>query len=163
MKPNKLILCVHLYLDIKTEDGLSHSPGQTGILGYSNFSSTPPSQSLYSYSHTHGQSETLHALNVWSRDRTRTLHAPSLISTLLEGASIRMLPSLTPLLLVSSPLRLVFLSFPPAHLFSISRGLDSWRQKSPRPSSFLGVRPPFSTQTNNTACERWCLLGRKRP
>ncbi|KAM9361769.1 eyes absent homolog 2 [Symphorus nematophorus] len=40
--------------NIKTEDGLSHSPGQTGLLGYSNFSSTPPSQSLYSYSHTHG-------------------------------------------------------------------------------------------------------------
>uniref|UniRef100_A0A7N9APW8 Eyes absent homolog n=1 Tax=Mastacembelus armatus TaxID=205130 RepID=A0A7N9APW8_9TELE len=32
--------------NIKTEDGLSHSPGQTGLLGYSNFSSTPPSQSL---------------------------------------------------------------------------------------------------------------------
>uniref|UniRef100_A0A669CXE8 Eyes absent homolog n=1 Tax=Oreochromis niloticus TaxID=8128 RepID=A0A669CXE8_ORENI len=40
--------------NIKTEDGLSHSPGQTGLLGYSNFSSTPSSQSLYSYSHTHG-------------------------------------------------------------------------------------------------------------
>uniref|UniRef100_A0A674NB63 Eyes absent homolog n=1 Tax=Takifugu rubripes TaxID=31033 RepID=A0A674NB63_TAKRU len=40
--------------NIKTEDGLSHSPGQTGLLGYSNFSGTPPSQSLYSYSHTHG-------------------------------------------------------------------------------------------------------------
>uniref|UniRef100_A0AAQ4S7F9 Eyes absent homolog n=1 Tax=Gasterosteus aculeatus aculeatus TaxID=481459 RepID=A0AAQ4S7F9_GASAC len=33
--------------NIKTEDGLSHSPGQTGLLGYSNFSSTPPGQSLY--------------------------------------------------------------------------------------------------------------------
>uniref|UniRef100_A0A3B4YT62 Eyes absent homolog n=1 Tax=Stegastes partitus TaxID=144197 RepID=A0A3B4YT62_9TELE len=41
--------------NIKTEDGLSHSPGQTGLLGYSNFSTTPPSQSLYSYSHTHGE------------------------------------------------------------------------------------------------------------
>uniref|UniRef100_A0A669AZT4 Eyes absent homolog n=1 Tax=Oreochromis niloticus TaxID=8128 RepID=A0A669AZT4_ORENI len=41
--------------NIKTEDGLSHSPGQTGLLGYSNFSSTPSSQSLYSYSHTHGK------------------------------------------------------------------------------------------------------------
>uniref|UniRef100_A0A8C6KWE2 Eyes absent homolog n=1 Tax=Nothobranchius furzeri TaxID=105023 RepID=A0A8C6KWE2_NOTFU len=40
--------------NIKTEDGLSHSPGQTGLLGYSNFSSTPPSQSLYSYPHPHG-------------------------------------------------------------------------------------------------------------
>ncbi|MEQ2202665.1 hypothetical protein XENOCAPTIV_011489, partial [Xenoophorus captivus] len=48
--------------NIKTEDGLSHSPGQTGLLGYSNFSGTPPSQSLYSYSHTHGQFKTLHAL-----------------------------------------------------------------------------------------------------
>lgn len=47
-------------LDIKTEDGLSHSPGQTGLLGYSNFGSTPPSQSLYGYSHAHGRSETLH-------------------------------------------------------------------------------------------------------
>uniref|UniRef100_A0A8D3E0Y6 Eyes absent homolog n=1 Tax=Scophthalmus maximus TaxID=52904 RepID=A0A8D3E0Y6_SCOMX len=37
--------------NIKTEDGLSHSPGQTGLLGYSNFGSTPPSQSLYGYSH----------------------------------------------------------------------------------------------------------------
>lgn len=46
--------------DIKTEDGLSHSPGQNGLLGYSNnFSGTPPSQSLYSYS-AHGQS--LHLL-----------------------------------------------------------------------------------------------------
>uniref|UniRef100_A0A671WW47 Eyes absent homolog n=1 Tax=Sparus aurata TaxID=8175 RepID=A0A671WW47_SPAAU len=44
--------------NIKTEDGLSHSPGQTGLLGYSNFSGTPPSQSLYGYSHTHGQSQT---------------------------------------------------------------------------------------------------------
>uniref|UniRef100_A0AAX7VW31 Eyes absent homolog n=1 Tax=Astatotilapia calliptera TaxID=8154 RepID=A0AAX7VW31_ASTCA len=42
--------------NIKTEDGLSHSPGQTGLLGYSNFSSTPSSQSLYSYSHTHAYS-----------------------------------------------------------------------------------------------------------
>uniref|UniRef100_A0A8C7ZKT1 Eyes absent homolog n=1 Tax=Oryzias sinensis TaxID=183150 RepID=A0A8C7ZKT1_9TELE len=41
--------------NIKTEDGLSHSPGQTGLLGYTNFSGTPPSQSLYSYSHTHGE------------------------------------------------------------------------------------------------------------
>ncbi|XP_023701185.1 eyes absent homolog 2 isoform X2 [Paramormyrops kingsleyae] len=40
--------------NIKTEDGLSHSPGQNGLLGYSNnFSGTPPSQSLYSYS-AHG-------------------------------------------------------------------------------------------------------------
>uniref|UniRef100_A0A665VSC7 Eyes absent homolog n=1 Tax=Echeneis naucrates TaxID=173247 RepID=A0A665VSC7_ECHNA len=44
--------------NIKTEDGLSHSPGQGGLLGYSNFSSTPPSQSLYSYSHTHGHPPT---------------------------------------------------------------------------------------------------------
>uniref|UniRef100_A0A7N6BGZ9 Eyes absent homolog n=1 Tax=Anabas testudineus TaxID=64144 RepID=A0A7N6BGZ9_ANATE len=42
--------------NIKTEDGLSHSPGQTGLLSYSNFSSTPPSQSLYSYPHTHAYS-----------------------------------------------------------------------------------------------------------
>ncbi|KAK3575019.1 hypothetical protein QTP86_019652 [Hemibagrus guttatus] len=42
--------------DIKTEDGLSHSPGQSSLLGYtSNFSGTPPSQALYSYS-THGGS-----------------------------------------------------------------------------------------------------------
>uniref|UniRef100_A0A8C9T8A7 Eyes absent homolog n=1 Tax=Scleropages formosus TaxID=113540 RepID=A0A8C9T8A7_SCLFO len=40
--------------NIKTEDGLSHSPGQNGLLGYpSNFSTAPPGQSLYSYS-THG-------------------------------------------------------------------------------------------------------------
>lgn len=52
----------------------------------------------------------------------------------------------------------LFLSFSLPHLFSISCGLDSWRQKSPHPSSFLGVRPLFSTQTNNTACERLCLL-----
>uniref|UniRef100_A0A6Q2X8W4 Eyes absent homolog n=1 Tax=Esox lucius TaxID=8010 RepID=A0A6Q2X8W4_ESOLU len=38
--------------NIKTEDSLSHSPGQNSLLSYSNFSSTP-SQSLYSYS-THG-------------------------------------------------------------------------------------------------------------
>uniref|UniRef100_A0A672NJ82 Eyes absent homolog n=1 Tax=Sinocyclocheilus grahami TaxID=75366 RepID=A0A672NJ82_SINGR len=42
--------------NIKTEDGLSHSPGQSGLLGYtSNFSGTPPAQTLYSYS-THGGS-----------------------------------------------------------------------------------------------------------
>ncbi|XP_036387165.1 eyes absent homolog 2 isoform X2 [Megalops cyprinoides] len=42
--------------NIKTEDGLGHSPGQNGLLGYpSNFSSTPPSQALYSYS-SHGSS-----------------------------------------------------------------------------------------------------------
>ncbi|KAM4613332.1 eyes absent homolog 2 isoform 2-T2 [Polymixia lowei] len=41
--------------NIKTEDGLTHSPGQTGLLGYSNFGSTPPSQALYSYP-THGGS-----------------------------------------------------------------------------------------------------------
>ncbi|KPP72095.1 hypothetical protein Z043_108947 [Scleropages formosus] len=42
--------------NIKTEDGLSHSPGQNGLLGYpSNFSTAPPGQSLYSYS-THGSS-----------------------------------------------------------------------------------------------------------
>uniref|UniRef100_A0A8C2EEI0 Eyes absent homolog n=1 Tax=Cyprinus carpio TaxID=7962 RepID=A0A8C2EEI0_CYPCA len=41
--------------NIKTEDGLSHSPGQSSLLGYtSNFSGTPPAQTLYSYS-THGQ------------------------------------------------------------------------------------------------------------
>uniref|UniRef100_A0A9J8DCS1 Eyes absent homolog n=1 Tax=Cyprinus carpio carpio TaxID=630221 RepID=A0A9J8DCS1_CYPCA len=40
--------------NIKTEDGLSHSPGQSSLLGYtSNFSGTPPAQTLYSYS-THG-------------------------------------------------------------------------------------------------------------
>lgn len=75
--------------DIKTEDGLSHSPGQTGLLGYSNFSSTPPSQSLYGYSHAHGQSHTpprrTHTL-------THTLHTPALISTLLEGAYIFCFP-----------------------------------------------------------------------
>uniref|UniRef100_A0A8C7UTU1 Eyes absent homolog n=1 Tax=Oncorhynchus mykiss TaxID=8022 RepID=A0A8C7UTU1_ONCMY len=43
--------------NIKTEDGLSHSPGQNSLLSYSNFSSTPPSQGLYSYS-TPGQSHT---------------------------------------------------------------------------------------------------------
>lgn len=58
--------------DIKTEDGLSHSPGQTGLLGYSNFSGTPPSQSLYSYSHTHGQSHTLYHTHT----HTHTLHTP---------------------------------------------------------------------------------------
>ncbi|KAF4112630.1 hypothetical protein G5714_007425 [Onychostoma macrolepis] len=42
--------------NIKTEDGLSHSPGQSSLLGYtSNFSGTPPAQTLYSYS-THGGS-----------------------------------------------------------------------------------------------------------
>uniref|UniRef100_A0A8B9KK40 Eyes absent homolog n=1 Tax=Astyanax mexicanus TaxID=7994 RepID=A0A8B9KK40_ASTMX len=42
--------------NIKTEDGLSHSPGQSSLLGYtSNFSGTPPSQALYSYP-THGGS-----------------------------------------------------------------------------------------------------------
>ncbi|KAI7808069.1 eyes absent homolog 2 [Triplophysa rosa] len=42
--------------NIKTEDGLSHSPGQNSLLGYtSNFSGTPQSQALYSYS-THGGS-----------------------------------------------------------------------------------------------------------
>ncbi|XP_061893479.1 eyes absent homolog 2 [Entelurus aequoreus] len=41
--------------NIKTEDGLSHSPGgQTGLLGYSNYGGAPAGQSLYSYSHTHG-------------------------------------------------------------------------------------------------------------
>uniref|UniRef100_A0A8C5FPZ1 Eyes absent homolog n=1 Tax=Gadus morhua TaxID=8049 RepID=A0A8C5FPZ1_GADMO len=45
--------------NIKTEDGLSHSPGQTGLLGYSNFNSTPPSQALYSYS-AHGHVVSLH-------------------------------------------------------------------------------------------------------
>ncbi|KAJ8358624.1 hypothetical protein SKAU_G00151490 [Synaphobranchus kaupii] len=40
--------------NIKTEDSLSHSPGQNSLLGYaSNFGSPPPSQALYSYS-THG-------------------------------------------------------------------------------------------------------------
>lgn len=75
--------------DIKTEDGLSHSPGQTGLLGYSNFSGTPPSQSLYGYSHTHGQSHTLH---LRTHTLTHTLHTPALISTLLEGASIFCFP-----------------------------------------------------------------------
>uniref|UniRef100_A0AAZ3SR72 Eyes absent homolog n=1 Tax=Oncorhynchus tshawytscha TaxID=74940 RepID=A0AAZ3SR72_ONCTS len=41
--------------NIKTEDGLSLSPGQTSLLNYSNYSSTPPSQALYGYS-THGNS-----------------------------------------------------------------------------------------------------------
>ncbi|XP_073708712.1 eyes absent homolog 2 [Garra rufa] len=42
--------------NIKTEDGLSHSTGQSSLLGYtSNFSGTPPAQTLYSYS-THGGS-----------------------------------------------------------------------------------------------------------
>ncbi len=67
----------------------------------------------------------------------------------------------TSLLFLSSPLLSsslsLFLSSLP-HLFSISCGLDSWRQKSPHPSSFLGVRPPFSTQTNNIACKCLCLL-----
>ncbi|XP_061745565.1 eyes absent homolog 2 isoform X1 [Nerophis ophidion] len=41
--------------NIKTEDGLSHSPGgQTGLLGYSNYGGAPAGQSLYSYSHAHG-------------------------------------------------------------------------------------------------------------
>ncbi|CAB1315532.1 unnamed protein product, partial [Coregonus sp. 'balchen'] len=39
--------------NIKTEDGLSLSPGQNSL--YSNYSNTPPSQGLYSYS-THGSS-----------------------------------------------------------------------------------------------------------
>uniref|UniRef100_A0A6Q2XP60 Eyes absent homolog n=1 Tax=Esox lucius TaxID=8010 RepID=A0A6Q2XP60_ESOLU len=46
--------------NIKTEDSLSHSPGQNSLLSYSNFSSTP-SQSLYSYS-THGQTVYTHLL-----------------------------------------------------------------------------------------------------
>ncbi|XP_055070028.2 eyes absent homolog 2 [Misgurnus anguillicaudatus] len=42
--------------NIKSEDGVSHSPGQSSLLGYTtNFSGTPPSQALYSYS-THGGS-----------------------------------------------------------------------------------------------------------
>ncbi|XP_031423992.1 eyes absent homolog 2 isoform X1 [Clupea harengus] len=42
--------------NIKTEDGMSHSPAQNSLLGYtSNFSNTPQSQALYSYS-THGSS-----------------------------------------------------------------------------------------------------------
>ncbi|XP_036840035.1 eyes absent homolog 2 [Oncorhynchus mykiss] len=41
--------------NIKTEDGLSLSPGQNSLLNYSNYSSTPPSQALYGYS-THGNS-----------------------------------------------------------------------------------------------------------
>uniref|UniRef100_W5MGG9 Eyes absent homolog n=1 Tax=Lepisosteus oculatus TaxID=7918 RepID=W5MGG9_LEPOC len=42
--------------DIKTEDNLSHSPGQNSLLTYaSNFSSTPSGQALYSYP-THGSS-----------------------------------------------------------------------------------------------------------
>nr|XP_029511708.1 eyes absent homolog 2-like [Oncorhynchus nerka]XP_029511709.1 eyes absent homolog 2-like [Oncorhynchus nerka] len=36
--------------NIKTEDGLSLSPGQNSLLNYSNYSSTPPSQALYGYS-----------------------------------------------------------------------------------------------------------------
>ncbi|KAL0977883.1 hypothetical protein UPYG_G00162640 [Umbra pygmaea] len=40
--------------NIKTEDSLSHSPGQSSLLSYTNFSS-PPSQPLYSYP-THGNS-----------------------------------------------------------------------------------------------------------
>uniref|UniRef100_A0A8C4FA00 Eyes absent homolog n=1 Tax=Dicentrarchus labrax TaxID=13489 RepID=A0A8C4FA00_DICLA len=64
--------------NIKTEDGLSHSPGQTGLLGYSNFSSTPPSQSLYSYSHTHGESETLHVPDVSSIFSFPLLSSPHL-------------------------------------------------------------------------------------
>ncbi|KAG9353380.1 hypothetical protein JZ751_017975 [Albula glossodonta] len=41
--------------NIKTEDSLGHSPGQNSLLGYtSNFSGTPPSQALYSYS-SHGK------------------------------------------------------------------------------------------------------------
>uniref|UniRef100_A0AAQ4RAR3 Eyes absent homolog n=1 Tax=Gasterosteus aculeatus aculeatus TaxID=481459 RepID=A0AAQ4RAR3_GASAC len=71
--------------NIKTEDGLSHSPGQTGLLGYSNFSSTPPGQSLYSYSHTHGEPET--------RTHAQTFQTPS---------SILVLPSSTLSLLSSS-------------------------------------------------------------
>ncbi|XP_069035507.1 eyes absent homolog 2 [Lepisosteus oculatus] len=42
--------------NIKTEDNLSHSPGQNSLLTYaSNFSSTPSGQALYSYP-THGSS-----------------------------------------------------------------------------------------------------------
>uniref|UniRef100_A0A8C1SPM7 Eyes absent homolog n=1 Tax=Cyprinus carpio TaxID=7962 RepID=A0A8C1SPM7_CYPCA len=44
--------------NIKTEDGLSHSPGQSSLLGYtSNFGGTPPAQTLYSYS-THAEYHT---------------------------------------------------------------------------------------------------------
>ncbi|KAJ8259557.1 hypothetical protein GJAV_G00170810 [Gymnothorax javanicus] len=41
--------------NIKTEDSLSHSSGQNGLLSYaSNFGSPPSSQALYSYSHGSG-------------------------------------------------------------------------------------------------------------
>lgn len=94
-------LFFNVILDIKTEDGLSHSPGQTGLLGYSNFSSTPSSQSLYSYSHTHGQSETLYVLKLRTRYRTQQrtdlLYGISDIA-LLDGASIlAVIPSSSPL------------------------------------------------------------------
>lgn len=132
--------------DIKTEDGLSHSPGQTGLLGYSNFSGTPPSQSLYGYSHTHGQSHTL----------THTLRTPALISA-FAGRSIHLL---LPSFLFSSSR----LSFSLPHLFSISCGLDFWRQTSPPPPYFspLGVRPAFSAQTSGAKPRSLSLLGKTR-
>lgn len=55
IKFSVLLTCV--CPDIKTEEGLSHSPGQTTLLGYSNFSGASASQSLYGYSHAHGESE----------------------------------------------------------------------------------------------------------
>uniref|UniRef100_A0A672HIA9 Eyes absent homolog n=1 Tax=Salarias fasciatus TaxID=181472 RepID=A0A672HIA9_SALFA len=92
---------------IKTEDGLSHSPGQTGLLGYSNFGGTPPSQSLYSYSHTHGEYET--PRGSWGTvSHTATARRP-FHAHLAPLASILRSPS-------------------PPHLFPISCGLDSWRQ-----------------------------------
>lgn len=85
--------------DIKTEDGLSHSPGQTGLLGYSNFSSTPPSQSLYSYSHTHGQ---------WHLCSFDHLFLLLLLVLLLLSPHLSLLSSPLPLRHTCSPLAAVW-------------------------------------------------------
>lgn len=109
-----------LFSDIKTEDGLSHSPGQTGLLSYSNFSSTPPSQSLYSYSHTHGQSETLYVLNAWTH--YHTLWHTKLICTIFDFNLIER--SIHPLsLTLLLPFPLLFFSFTSPLIFLSSPSL----------------------------------------
>lgn len=126
------------YTDIKTEDGLSHSPGQTGLLGYSNFSGTPPSQSLYSYSHTHGQSYTPHTSG---RTCTHTHLAHAGFDFSLAGRSIHLLLS-SFLFSSSRPLSLRHTCSPLVAVWT------SGVKRLPLPSALLGVRPAFSAQTS---------------